>query len=52
MPVRLLTGIFLLTDGYAIDTYELVAAGVVTLIPPVAGNANCILLEGSFIPRT
>jgi hypothetical protein len=51
MPVRLGRGIFLLTDGEALDDLEAVPVGVVTSIPPVTGNAGCALLEGTFTPR-
>ena len=51
MPVRLLSGAFLLVDGKAMDNFELIAAGAITLVAPVAGTGGCNLLEGSFAPR-
>jgi len=51
MPVRLGRGSFLLTDGQAIDDYELLTDGAITTIPAITGSAGCALMDGTFIPR-
>jgi hypothetical protein len=51
MPVRLGRGSFVLADGEAIDDFEALSVGAITLIPTVTGNAGCVLGDGTFIPR-
>ena len=51
MPVRLLTGYFLLLDGVVGDDFEALPIGTITLIPQINGNAGCVLMEGTFGPR-
>lgn len=40
-----------MVDGQAIDDFEAIAAGTITAVPQVTGNAGCVLLEGFFVPR-
>lgn len=51
MPVRLLTGLFIRLDAFAVDDFESVAIGAIEIIPQVTGNGDCILFEGTFFPR-
>lgn len=51
MSARLLPTRFFKIDGFAIDDYESIVDGTITVMRFLQGNGGCALEEGTFVQR-